>query len=227
VSGGDQTIWTLIEEAAGGAAEPRDAFARAYLPLVRRYLGERWRGSPLAEAVEDAAQDVLVECLKDGGVLERAERGRPQGFRAFLFGAARNVARRHEASHAAPARPRSASRMADDPLAREEDLGKLLDREWARALVRQAAEHHRRTALARGAVAREGVELLRLRFEEGLPLREIATRWHVDPAVVHRRFRQAREGFRRSLRKVVAFHQPGTGDVDEECRRLLELLGGD
>lgn len=224
--GGDQTIWTLIEEAGGGGAGPRDAFARAYLPLVRRYLGERWRGSPLAEEVEDAAQDVLVECLKGGGILERAERGRPRGFRAFLFGAVRNVARRHETERAGPARPRTGSQVPG-VRAREEELGDLLDREWARALVRQAAEHHRRTALARGAVAREGVELLRLHFEEGLALREIATRWNVDPAVVHRRYRQAREQFKRSLRKVVDFHQPGRGGVDAECRRLLEILGAD
>jgi len=227
VSGGDQTIWTLIEEAAGGAAEPRDEFARLYLPLVRKYLGERWRGSPLAEEVEDAAQDVLVECMKNGGILERAQRGRPQGFRAFLFGAARNVARRHETERTARPRPGTGSRTPNDLRAREEDLGELLDREWARALVRQAAELHRMTALVRGAVAREGVELLRLCFEEGLPLREIAARWDVDPATVHRRYRQAREEFRRSLRKVVAFHQPGAGDLDAECRRLLELLGGE
>lgn len=44
----------------------RDEFARACLPLVRSYLGERWRGSPLASGVEDAAQDVLIEFMRGG-----------------------------------------------------------------------------------------------------------------------------------------------------------------
>jgi RNA polymerase sigma-70 factor (ECF subfamily) len=223
----DETIWTLIERAGSGDAGPRNDFVRVYLPLVRSYLGERWRGGRLASEIEDAAQDALIECLKEGGLLERAERGRPRGFRAFLFGAVRNVARRYEAAQAAPTRPHTESSMPSDSRATDDGLGGLLDREWARTLMREAAEHHRRTALVRGATAREGVELLRLRFEEGLAIRDIARRWGREAAEVHRRYRQARQEFQRSLRRVVAFHQPETAEIDQECRRLLELLGGD
>lgn len=221
------TIWTLIEEAAAGDDRRRAAFARMYLPLIRRYLGRRWRGSPLLEELEDATQDVLLECLRSGGVLESADPERAGGFRAFLFGATRNVARRHEAERATPKRVRTETHMPVEVDANEEQLGRMLDREWARCLVRQAAEHHRRTALVRGAEARRGVELLRLRFEQDLPIRAIAARWGEDPAVVHRRYRQARDEFRRSLRKVVAFHHPEAVDLEAECVRLLGLLGGD
>jgi len=232
----DATIWTLIEAAAGGSDARRAEFAERYLPLVRRYLAERWRGSRRLEQLDDATQEVFVECLRAGGVLERADAGRPGGFRAFLLGAVRNVARRHESGRGAG--PSLASTgdastgtaptgAAASDAAAVEALERTLEREWARCLVRQAAEHHRRTALARGAAAREGVELLRLRFEEDLPIRAIAARWGADPARLHRRYRQAREEFRRSLRRVVAFHHPGAPDVDAECVRLLALLGAD
>jgi RNA polymerase sigma factor (sigma-70 family) len=221
------TIWTMIHGAAAGDAAHRDEFAQTYLPLIRRYLGERWRGSPLAGELEDASQEVFLECLRAGGVLESANSDRSGGFRAFLFGAIRNVARRHESARAAQKRVRTETFMPAQVDANEEQLGKMLDREWARCLMRQAAEHHQRTALARGATARQGVELLRLRFEEDLPIRDIAARWGEDPAVVHRRYRQARDEFRRSLQKVVAFHHPESTDLEEECARLLAVLGGD
>lgn len=222
-SDADATIWTMIQGAAAGDGVRRDEFTERYLPLVRRYLGERWRGSPLAGELEDAAQEVFVECLREGGVLESADAGRGGGFRAFLFGAVRNVARRFESGRSERARAGTAAVLVEVH-ADEEELGRTLDREWARCLMRQAAERHRRTALARGAAARQGVELLRLRFEEGLPIREIAARWGEDPAAVHRRYRQAREEFRKALRQVVAFHQPGASDLDEECVRLFGLL---
>ena len=205
----DATIWTMIHGAAGGDDLRREQFASRYLPLVRRYLGERWRGTPLVETLEDASQEVFLECLREGGVLENADPSRPGGFRAFLFGAVRNVARRQESARPSPRTEGADARPLERVEAREEELGAVLDREWARCLIRQAAEHHRRTALPRGAAAREGVELLRLRFEEGLAIRDIAARWDQEPAAVHRRYRRAREEFRRSLRRVVAFPPPG------------------
>jgi hypothetical protein len=49
------------------------------------------------------------------------------------------------------------------------------------------------------ATARSGdravrcVELLRLRFQEGLPIRDIATRWNEDAAKLHHEFATARD----------------------------------
>jgi RNA polymerase sigma factor (sigma-70 family) len=217
----------MIHGAAAGDLSRRAEFAQEYLPLIRRYLGDRWRGSRLVNELEDASQEVFLECLREGGVLESANSNHSGGFRAFLFGTIRNIARRHESARAAPTRVETETFMPVQVDADEEQLGKMLDREWARCLMRQAAEHHQRTALVRGAASRQGVELLRLRFEEDLPIREIAARWGEDPAVVHRRYRQARDEFRRSLRKVVMFHHPDSTDLEQECARLLALLGGD
>src|SRR5579884_1864571 len=96
----DSTCWTSLKDAAAGGREARERFAERYAPMVRAYLAARWRGSALAQEVDDAAQDVFVECLRGGGALEHARDGRPGGFRAFLYGVARNVALRFERTRA-------------------------------------------------------------------------------------------------------------------------------
>lgn len=96
----ESTCWTVLHAAAGGNDAAREEFARRYAPLVRAYLAAWWRGSPLVGEVDDAVQDVFVECLRDGGMLERAEPGRSGGFRAFLYGLVRNVALRFETKRA-------------------------------------------------------------------------------------------------------------------------------
>ena len=67
------------------------------------------------------------------------------------------------------------------------------------------------------------VELLRLRFSEGLPIREIAARWEEEPERVHYHYKRAREEFKEALREVVRTHDPCCA-VEEECDRLLAAL---
>src|SRR5262245_36513833 len=98
VSHPESTCWTVIHGAAAGGAGDRDEFARRYLGVVRAYLAARWRSSACLGDLDDAAQEVFVECFKQGGVLERAERER--GFRPFLYGVVRNVAARFEKQRA-------------------------------------------------------------------------------------------------------------------------------
>ena len=88
----DSTCWTVIQAAAAGSATDRQAFARRYGPVVRAYLATRWRSSPCLHDLDDAVQEVFVECFKPDGVLDRADRDR--GFRPFLYGVVRNVALR-------------------------------------------------------------------------------------------------------------------------------------
>ena len=69
------------------------------------------------------------------------------------------------------------------------------------------------------------VEILRLRFEEGLPIREIARKWNAEAAALHREYAKAREEFHAALKEVVAFHLPERPEaVDGECAGLLTLL---
>jgi RNA polymerase sigma factor (sigma-70 family) len=221
------TRWTLIQRAAAGRDEDREAFARRYAPVIAAYLGARWRGTPLAAEVDDAAQQVFVECFKEGGALGRADPERPGGFGAFLYGVTRNVAaetertraRRHERE--APVRDSALDRQAaDDP-----SLAQVFDRAWASALMRDAAALQLQRARAAGDAAVQRHRLLALRHGEGLPIRDIARRWDADPDWLHGQYRQARKEFRRALEDVVRDVQGGDhGSVEAECRRLLELF---
>jgi RNA polymerase sigma-70 factor (ECF subfamily) len=217
VTSPDPTCWTLIRAAAAGDAAARERFARVYLPAVRAYLAARWRIG--GRDVDDAAQDVFVECFKADGLLEKADADRPGGFRAFLFGAVRNVAARREAGR------RSAGRLPDHLPTDETSQSRAFDRAWARSLLKEAARLQAESAMT--DTARKRVELLRLRFQDGLPIRDIATRWGADPARVHHEYTTARDEFREALRRVISFHHPGgtPADVDAACAELLALVG--
>lgn len=218
------TCWTLIDGAAGGDEEDRGRFAVTYRAVVTAVLEARWRSSPLAAQVEDAAQDVFLECFKAGGALGRADRGRG-GFRPFLFGIVRNVASRYErAAGAAPALEDAAESIA----ARDGDSRAAFDRAWAGMVIRRARVRQAELAARTGPAAVRRVEVLRLRFEEGLAVREIAARFGVIPDRVHEDYKLARREFERALRDVIGFDLPEGGPeaVEAECRGLLGLLQG-
>ena len=220
------TCWSVIEAAAAGAAGERQEFARRYGPVVRAYLAARWRSSACLQDLEDAVQEVFVECFKEGGALARADRGRGE-FRPFLYGVARNVALRLERARARE-RERTAPDGVDlDRLAGgEEHLSRAFDRAWAKAVLREAARRQEQRAEAAGEAARKRVALLRLRFHEGLPIREVARRWGVDAAALHHEYAKAWQEFKAALLEVVAFHHPGTpAEVERACAELLAHLG--
>jgi len=223
-----QTCWTLIEGASSGNPDDRDRFARVYLPVVRSYLGARWKNGPWSAQIDDAVQETFVECFRENGALGRVERSSSGKFRTYLFAVVRNVALRFEERGA-----RDHARRGDDasPLealpTREERASRAFDRSWAESLLRRAAERQEAAAEARGPNALRRVELLRLRFQEDLPIRDIAERWGVDAADVHREYAKAREEFKAALLEEVGFQHPGPAEAAErerECRALLDLL---
>jgi RNA polymerase sigma factor (sigma-70 family) len=214
------THWSLIRAAAEGRAPEREEFARRYESVIRAYCGARWRHTPLVHEIDDAVQEVFLDCFRPDGALSRVE---PEGppFRAYLHGVVRNVARRFEERRARAARQPDSRLDLAAVEAREEPLSVVFDRAWALAVFRQAADLHAARARESGEDARRRVEILRLRFQEGLPIREIAARWDEDPARVHHEYARAREEFREALREVVAGVHPGTPrEIDEECARL-------
>ena len=205
----------MIRGAAAGEVAERERFARRYIPVVRAYLVARWRASQLLQEIDDAVQEVFFECFR--GALDRADPS--YGFRGLLYGIARNVARRHEERFG-----NRRERSLPDALAADEDsLARTFDRVWAASILEQARE--RLAELAIEPDARRRIELLRLRFEEGLPVRDIAALWEDDPARVHRAYARARKEFRSALMDVVRYHQPGSdAAVAEECSRLLAFF---
>jgi DNA-directed RNA polymerase specialized sigma24 family protein len=155
MSSPDLTCWTVIRGAARGDPGARDDFARRYEPVVRAYLAARWRSSDHVRALDDAVQEVFVECFQRGGALDRLEPDRPGGFRAFFYGMVRIVALRAES-----ARGRGKEQLPPDGYdprlvpADDTRLSRAFDRAWARALMAEAAARHAEDAerAGKGAV---------------------------------------------------------------------------
>ncbi len=223
---GQTTCWTVIREAAGGDDAARQFFALRYERIVRAYLVSRWRTSPLVNEIDDVIQEVFIESFRDGGVLTRVDQDSPGGFRAFFYGVVRNVARRAEARHMRRRDQQPPTGFFNEsPDGTEPRLSRIFDREWATTMMREAAALQRDNAEQKGPDAQRRLELLRLRFYEGRPIREIARLWDADPTDLHREYARARKEFRQALNEVVAYHLPGTAEaVERECAHLLELL---
>jgi RNA polymerase sigma-70 factor (ECF subfamily) len=146
---------------------------------VRAFLAARWRGSDLRADLDVAVQEVFFECFSQGGPLEAAGAGRVPSFRAFLHGVIRNVARRCES------RPVRAAGPPPEIATNDEDLSRMFERTWAQAIMAEAAQLQRRHAGDGSPEAIQRVELLRLRFQEKLPIRAIAEQWGVPAAGLH------------------------------------------
>ena len=148
------------------------------------------------------------------------------GFRGYFYGIVRNVARMAERRRARRwDAPTDHSVDPDDFAADEASLSVVFDRAWATGVIRQAGALQRRRAAESSDGALRRVDLLRLRFQEGLPIREIAALWDEEPARLHHEYATARKEFRTALLTVAAFHHPGApGEIERECARLLDLF---
>lgn len=215
----------MIRAAAAGAAPERDAFARRYAEPLAAYFAARWRGGPLAQEGDDAVQEVFVECLRDGGALRKAAPGEG-GFQPFLYGVARNVARRFEERRAARKGAQAESVELDRLPIDEPSLSRAFDRAFAQALLREAAALQRARAVAAGERAVRRVDLLARRFGDDQAIRDVAREWGVDAATLHHEFATARREFVLALQEVVAFHDPRAtpGEVARRCAELARLV---
>lgn len=222
---GPSTCWELIENAANGNAELRDEFVARYGPVVRHYFAARWRETPWIVDAADAEAEVFLECLRPDGVLERADPSRSSGFRAYLHGVLRNVARRFEDARLSNREQQQATDFFQDPAkASDTSLSRVIDRAWARGVLDAAGARHRESAAREGDAALRRVELLRLRFEDDLPIREIAKRWNMDPATLHQEYRRARREFRRHLEAELSFQGESPDDIEGRWQEFLSLL---
>lgn len=222
----DVTCWTLIESAADGDRVAREEFVQRYLPVVRAYLQARWKSRLSRTEFEDAVQEVFVECLKHEGVLDRNRGRRGSGFRAYLFGAVRNIALRVEETRARKLdAPRTDSFHAEVLPIGDDSASRIFDRAWATEIMREAAAKQAELARAEGPGALRRVELLRRIFQEGHGIADIAREWDVPAESLHRDYARARRAFADALKEVVAFHVPESdAAVERECQELMGLL---
>jgi len=221
-----ETCWTIVGRAAKGETEAYSVFVHSYLGCVRAFLSKRWRGTPQLHYVDDAVQEVFLDLLRADGALSRFDPERGLRFRSFLFGVVHKVALRHEERAGRDRRRRAGDAPEPDEIPNSDPtMSRLFDREWAMCLIQRARERLERQADQAGEAARRRVDLLRLRFVDGMPIREIAGLWDVDAARLHKVYAKAREEFKVALRAEVTFHNPGTAaEIDRECQHLLELL---
>jgi RNA polymerase sigma-70 factor (ECF subfamily) len=158
-------------------------------------------------------------------VLEKVERGRPGGFQAFLHAVVRNVAREFEATRRRHAHDATEPLSLDRIVGGEKSLDDVFDQNWAQSVMNQARRLMAARAAAGGDAARRRVELLRLRFEQDRPIRDIATQWGEDAAHLHHEFARARREFDLALHDSVAFHGAASAvEIEAECLRLLAAL---
>jgi DNA-directed RNA polymerase specialized sigma24 family protein len=221
------TCWTLIQAASAGSEEDREVFAARYMDVVRMYLAHRWRGTSMLAELDDALQEVCVEIFREGGVLDVVGERRPDSFRGFLYGVSRNVARRREKEVGRRRRRYAAVAVDSESHAAEEaSQSRVFDRAWAMAVFRQAGELQRERAEAADECARRRVQILELRHQENVPIREIALRWGQEAAALHREYAKARAEFKSALLHVLSFHYPGLADagLEEKCLQLIEFL---
>lgn len=221
----------MIRGAAAGDVQQRQMFAQRYAEPIAAYLQARWRASPMLQEVDDAVQEVFVECCREGGALERAseEKAAAGGFRGYLYGVARNVALRFEQRRGRQRERQPPEGLITHGLVEDEArLSRTFDRAWAATIMREAAHRHAETAARAGDAAQRRVDLLRLRFGEGLPIRDIAARWNASAESLHREYAKARDEFRDALREVIGFHAPGSAaEIDAEAGLLLASLSSE
>lgn len=222
-----KTSWALIRGAAAGEHQAGEEFARRYAPVVRAYLMARWQDSGFRNDLEDAVQQVFIECFKQGGALGRADPDWPGGFRKFLFGVVRNVALMAEKKNR---KLRGTERSGDLHEEGLQDTAEMpdqaFDRAWARSLVREALARQADRAAASGQESVRRFEILRLRFQNNMPIRDIATLWDIDRDHLHHEYAKAREEFKAALREVLALEKPGSSDeIERLLSEVISVLG--
>ena len=89
-------------------------------------------------------------------------------------------------------------------------------------MLEQAATYMDQSASGKGDRARRRVELLRLRFQEGLPIKQIAILWSVAANRLHEEYRVARREFFTSLVAVVAMHESEIANGDHCVSELAQ-----
>ncbi|MCZ6834705.1 MAG: sigma-70 family RNA polymerase sigma factor [Planctomycetota bacterium] len=220
------TCWTMIRDASGGDATARERFASMYAPVIRAYLGARWGGGPLREVIEDAQQDVFIELFRDGGALGKLDEQSESGFRGFLFGVTRNVARRHEQKKQRSRSDQPATAFFDHLPDDEPRLSQIFDQAWAKSLLHEAGRVQHEKAAELGSEAIRRHDLLQLRFRDGLPIRDIAARWDEPAEHVHREYAKARREFQEALLEVIRFHHENASEerLAQIAKDLIGLL---
>ena len=104
-------------------------------------------------------------------------------------------------------------------------MSNAFDRAWAVSVIREALELYQVGATATGGDCLRRFELLRLRFHDGIPIRDIAKKWGEPAKRVHWAYARARHEFKTALTEGLGLHLScSPEELEEECNRLREHL---
>ncbi len=221
-----ETSWTLIRGAAKGDKGSQKRFYARYETVIRSTLTAMWHGLKPMPDIDDAAQEVLTECLKKEGVLSKAdpERG---SFRGYLYKTTVNVAMRF-----GDRRKRKLQQHQNQPpdenyfdtLAKEEpSAASEFHCKWKQMIVRNALELLIKEAEQDPEILQR-MQLLQLlhveekKWEEIVDLHPEWVNGSGKPkAQLKAMHRRAQKEFMEAIRKVIGIHSPGTpADIQRE-----------
>lgn len=211
-------------DAAGGIRSSRETFALFYGPMITMELAFHMRRPVNDPDVEDGVQEVLLECLRSGGALDKVDATKCTRFRAFLGGITRNVGLRILKRRARQPDTLNPEELSSNYPA---DLSALLDETWRQAVLGEALTQLVRES-QRTELDRLRVQVLRMRFEDDLRPAHIATVLGLKPERVHALCREGKEHFRLALLDVVCRQNPmfTRSEVQQECLQLLGCSDG-
>ena len=202
----------------------REEFCRRYDSVIRAYLATRWRLPRTHEEVTEATQEVFLQCLREGGALERVDPNRPGGMRGYLYGITSRTASQFERQQARWKRDGTGRALEGDWIeADEATLSRAFDRAWASMLAREARREHRRMAEAGSERARLRLFCLEQRVYHGRWPREIAETVKLPAARVSELLHEAMGDYRAALLSVMASHHPN--ESERELEKRCEELG--
>lgn len=230
------TRWTMVMTAAAEDRAPAsralDELCRAYwVPL---YAFARRQGLSPAEA-EDATQGFFARLLARNDLAHaNRERGR---FRSFLITSFKNFLANQRRDAGRLKRGGGEAAMPLDFAEAEAVLqnaahsgispDKMFDRQWAEAVLDQAAQRFREQYAASGKGAQADALLPFLwAHHEDAESAELATRLDISAGAARVALHRARTRFRELVRGEIAQTVLSEAEVDAELQNLIDVLRG-
>lgn len=199
------------------------------MPAVRAYLRSRWGGTVLFGHIDDAVQEVFVQFLRPGSLLDDGlDRLKPfVSFRAYLRGLVRNVARSTERTEHGRREIQAPSSRFDLNVLEATDTrcSVAFDRAWAKGVLAETVALVSGREPSRDPQVRYRYELVRLRFRDGLSVQDIAAKQGTSRFVIYRELEKAGLEFRNAMTEVLRRQDEGSSaDIEAKRRRILEML---
>lgn len=223
----ESTCWSVVLRAAGGDPLMRQEFCQRYEPVIRAYVASRWRLPRDHDDVSDAAQEVFVQCLREGGALGRVDPNQPGGLRAYLYGITSRTAAQIERQRARWRRDGSERPFDQERVeANEATLSQAFDRAWAAMLAQVALREQRRAAETGDDRVRLRLHCLEQRILHSRWPREIAATIGLTPQRVSELLREGMGDFRAALLGVMADYHPDETErqLETRCMELAREL---